>query len=476
MAGERAGSEGERLGDGKLRVGQRIGQPPISFGIFKNSDIRVIDLMSYRPSRGLVLCMIPLLATATAGAWAWNKANDVPLHERANGDFLALVKKKRDPLSEGREDTPAARRALREGCAAMKRKMLQEHPGLRIEEKPVPDEHNAFLQLHKLAGFPTGRGPVIGENLQQFLSGNAEWDSAKVRAALAEESELVALAEKIGAMTERSSSNMPEDYNGFISARTAKYLGDILMMKARLASESQDPQEVLRLVAATRNLASHFREIESPTLLGETVTILVDLNAAAASFEHLFPALGPEADLAAWKEALVPRGYTPADFAHVMRGEWNITAEFYLYPAILRQKLSDGEELARLHAANFERLVMELPEMGWAEFAEKGVTALEEDMSGLSEKGQEVARAFLIGNAGWHKGYMRAVSVFALHEAALDLMILEQGGEPLAAESVSKLKPDPVSGKSYRFDPATRTLSAPEEIEAANVKPVKLPW
>lgn len=430
--------------------------------------------MNYRPSRGLVLCMIPLIATATGGAWAWNKANEAPLRERAEGDFVALVKKKRDPLSEEQEDTPAARRALREGSAAMKRKMLQEHPGLRIEEKPVPDEENAFLQLYKLSG--TGQGPAIGENLQQFLSGKAEWDSAKVQAALAEEAELVALAEKIGAMTERSSSNMPEDYNGFVSARTAKSLGDILMLKARLASESQDPQEVLRLVAATRNLASHFREIESPTLLGETVTILVDLNATAASFEHLLPALGPETDLAAWKETLLPRGYTLTDFAHVMRGEWNITAEFFLYPEILRQKLPDGEELARVHAANFETLVNTLPGMSWKQFAEEDFKPLSEGLSDFSGKSGEIAESIMAGSQAWGKGYIRAVSVFALHEAALDLLILEQGGEALAAESVNTLKPDPVSGKGYRFDPATRTLSAPEEIEAANVKPVRLPW
>ena len=420
--------------------------------------------------------MVPMLASVAGGAWAWNKANDVPLRERAEGDLVALVKKKRDPAGEGQEDTPAARKAMREGCAAMKEKMLQEYPGLRIEEKPVPDEENAFLQLYELSGVPGAQAPVVGEKLREFLDGKAEWDSAKVQEALAEEAELVALAEKIGAMPKRSSSNMPEDYNGFVNARTAKYLGDILMMKGRLAAETGDPEECLRVATAARNLASHFHEIEQPNLLCETVTILVDLNVTAASFEHLLPALGPEANLAKWKEALIPRGYTPADFAHVMRGEWNAISEFYLYPAILREKPADGEALARQHAANFERLVTELPQMSWAEFAEKGVSSLGEGMSGFSEKGQEMAEAFLVGNAAWGKGYMRSASVIALHEAALDLMILEQGGETLAADSVARLKTDPVSGLSYRFDPATRTLSAPEVIEAANVKPVKLPW
>ena len=432
--------------------------------------------MKYRPSRGLVLCMIPLLATATAGAWAWSRANDVPPRERGKGDFLAIVKKKRDPSGEDRVDTPAARKALREGSAAMKEKMLREYPGLRIEEKPVPDEDNAFLQLHKLAGFATESRPLVGENLQQFLSGNAEWDRAKVQAALAEEAELVAIAEKIGAMAERSSSNMPEDYNGFVDARTAKYLGDILMLKARIAAEDQDPQEALRLVGATRNLSEHFREIEQPSLLAETVSILLDSSAMDAAFDKLLPALGPGVDLAPWKEAMLPRDYSPAGFTHVMRGEWNTTAEFYLYPAILRQKPADGEELARQHAANFETLIQKLPGMSWSEFAEEGFKPLAEGISNFSGKSGEIAKGFLNDSQPWCKGYTRSVSVFSLYEAALDLMILEQGGETLAAESVKTLKPDPVSGKSYRFDPATRTLSAPEEMEALNVQPVKLPW
>jgi hypothetical protein len=440
--------------------------------------------MNYRPSRGLILCLAPMLLIGGTGAWAWTKARGAPLHERSNGDFLAWVTRKRDPSPEVRDDSPAtlkalspaALKALREGCSAMKEKMLQEHPALRIEENPVPDDENAFLQLHKLSGFPGSPGPVVGEKLLAYIDGKAEWDSVKVLEALAEESELVAIAEKIGAMTKRSSSDMPQDYNGFISARTAKCLNDILMMKGRLAAENKDQDECLRLATAARNLASHYREIEQPNLLCETAAVVLDLNLTAASFEHFLPALGPEADLAKWKEAFLPRGYMPADFALVMRGEWNSGSEFYLYPAILRHKLSDGEALARLHAANYERLVTELPGMSWPEFAKKGVSSLSDGMSDFSGKGQEMAEAFLPGNAAWHTRYMRAASIISLHEAALDLLILEQGGEALTAEAVAKLKTDPVSGLSYRFDAATRTLSAPEVIEATDVKPVRLPW
>lgn len=432
--------------------------------------------MNYRPSRGLILCLAPMLLISGAGAWAWTKANDAPFRERANGDFIALVKRKRDSLTEEKYDSPAARKALREGCAAMKAKMLLEHPGLQMEARPVPTEENGFRALHKLAAYPKGMGPDF-ESLRVLLDDSSlAWDPERAKAALAANADWVELAEKIAAMTSRSSTDMPSDYNGFFSARAAKNLGDTLMLKARLAAGAGDAGEALRLTNATRNLASHLHEVEQPTLLGETVRILVDLGVVAKAFDQLFPKLGPEADLNAWKSALAFTNYNPADFAHVMRGEWHVTAEYYLYPAILRQKPSDGEALARVHAVNFEQFVGDLQGMSWPQFASQGCGNLTVDVSGLSAKSREIIGTFQVGSSAWNKGYLRAVSVGAIHEAAIDLLILEQSGETLSEGSVVKLKPDPVSEKGYRFDPASRTLFPPAEIGGDNVSPVKLPW
>jgi hypothetical protein len=430
--------------------------------------------MNYRPSRGLIFCLVPLLAIGGTGAWAWNKANHAPLSERAQGDFLALAKK--TPREPAAEDTPAARKAFREGCAAMKEKMLGEFPGLRIEKKPVPDEANAFLLLHQLGKMPEESRPKISDSLRALIEGKEPWDLEKAKAGLAESGELLALAEKIAAMPERSSTGMPEDYNGFVSARPAKELFDLLLLKGRIAAEEGDEAEALRLITATGNMSAHFRGIEERTLLSETVAILTDLNRMNSSFEHLLPSLGPGVDLARWKENFATQAYTPADFAEAMKGEWNIMSEYFLYPAILRQKPADGEKVARFHAANFDKLVTELPGTNWQDFASNGCHSLQDGMDEFSGKSLEIAEAFYIGTPAWHKGYLRAASVVAIHQAALDLLILEQNGETLTSQSISRLGPDPVSGKAYRFDAATRTLLPPEEIVAADVKPVKLPW
>ncbi|WP_367870977.1 hypothetical protein [Luteolibacter sp. Populi] len=432
--------------------------------------------MKYRPSRGLVFCLVPLLATGGTAAWAWSKANDVPLQARAHGDFFELLKRKKSSLSNyDAAEWAATAKSMRAESVAAKQKLLAEFPALAIESKPVPEAENGFLMLHKFSGFPPGAGPKVGTNLTRVLHDRTEWNAEAVKAALAEHPVEVARAEEIAAMPARSSSGMPDDYIGFIGARTGKFCADVLLLKARLAAEAKDETETLRLVAATRNLVRHYREIEQPSLLAETVAILIDLSVTECAFKHLLPDLGPAADLPRWKEALVTRGYTPADFGHVMRGEWNIASEFYLIPMVLQQKPADSDKLLRTYASNFESLVKALPGMSWDEFAGGGCESLQEGFSHLSDKSREIADDFSIGCKAWTKGYVRAASMLAMHQAALDLMILEKSGEKLDTTAVEKIIVEPISGTRFAFDPGSRILTAPERMKEFDVREVKLP-
>ena len=432
--------------------------------------------MRYRPSRGLVFCLAPLLATGGTAAWAWSKANDAPLEARAKGDFFDLLKRKKPPLwNYDAAEWNALAKSMRPEAVAAKRKLLGEFPALAMESKPVPEAENGFLMLHKFSGFPLGRGPMVGPNLRGFLEGRTEWNAEAAKAALAEHPVEVARVEEIAAMPTRSSSGMPDDYIGFIGARTGKFCADVLLLKARLAAEAKDETEALRLVAATRNLVRHYREIEQPSLLTETVAILIDLSVTDCAFKHLLPDLGPAADLSRWKEALVTRGYTPADFAHIMRGEWNIIAEFYLIPLVLQHKPSDGEKLLSVYSNNFDSLVNALPGMSWDEFSGGGCGSLQEGFSDLSDKSREIADLMSIGCEAWTKGYTRAASKLAMHQAAMDLMILEKSGEKLEATTVEKIIVEPISGTRFAFNPGTRILSAPERMQEFQVGEVKLP-
>src|SRR5690606_18255333 len=130
-----------------------------------------------------------------------------------------------------------------------------------------------------------------------------------------------------------------------------KAASDLLIAKARLAAEAGNEAEALRLAAAVQNLASHCREIETPSLLAETIVLLVDLALQEATLQHLLPSIGREADLPKWQAILSSRSYDSAAFAKVMRGEWSIMMNFFLLPVLVNKTHEncppDADELAR---------------------------------------------------------------------------------------------------------------------------------
>ncbi len=434
--------------------------------------------MEYRPSKTFVLCMTPLLLTGVAATWAWNKANGASLQERAQESFFKLAI--REPSKPQLDIEDAVAWASKSGerrtkCRETVERLAAEFPGLRIEPKPVPDEENAFLLLHKISGFPHSQGPSASKELSNLISGRTPWDSTLAKAALDADSDIVAHAERVAAMTGRSSSNMPDNYHGFVVARTGKLFADVLMIKARIAAEAKDEEEALRLVSASRNLARHYLDIDKPILLSATVSILIDIAVTNAAFEHLLPSLGREADLERWKDALRMEPYSPARFADLMRGEWSATVEFYLMPVVMRQAPPDGEELVRIYTSNYEAFVLASSERTLIDTLDGGCEALSEGFSHLSPKSQEIAEAFFIGSKAWAKGYIRAERIRALQDAALELLTLEWEGEALTVDTAAEVTLDPLSGQPFVFDIPARTLLLPAASGNHQTASLKLP-
>lgn len=395
------------------------------------------------------------------------------MHLRAQSSFLELLRyKEKKPWNP---PTPEEMARVRQETLELKERMLEEFPGLRVEPRPVPDERNGFLALHLLRG-SSYQAPVVESGLARMIEGSAPWDSAAVKAGLEAHADVVAEYERIAAMEERSSANMPPDYSGFISARVAKRGADLLLAKARLAAEEGDEEETLRLVAAAQNLASHFREVEAASLLAETVVILIDLSVQSTAFEHLLPALGDGSDPARWKSVIFQRGYDSMNFAEMLRGEWHTTTEFMLFPILMNPGNPDSppdlEELARAYSSVFHDVVSGLPGLDLRELLD--APAAFELAPGrfpeLSGKSRELLEVLGVGSSAWAKGYVRAASTIARNEAALDLLIRERKG------SAGEPGIDPFSGQPLVFDPDERTLSVPAATAELEIKPLKLPW
>jgi len=428
-----------------------------------------------RPSGAFLVAMGLLAAAGGAAAWTWHKANSVPPTVRAKGDFWQAVRHRERPKIPPPTREELARK--RELALQSKTRMIEKYPLLAVEMHPVPDEQNAFRLLYQL-GQEFGNHQVkISPQLKKHLESGELPDAETAKAALAENADFISRIERIAALTTRSSANMPDDYVGYVGAAAVKTASDILLFKARLAARDGDPDEVLRLVAAARNLSDHYRNLETPTLLTETVTILLDLETASVAFKDLVPGINRPGDLEQWQELLNPGAYSPADFAHVLRGEWHSMAEHWLRMFNPRDPNSppDPEALADAFAGAYHAQIVKLndPAADFADLLDLSIyhTA---DFPDLSPQSRKVMDILWIGADAWAKGYCRGTTILNQYKAAIELLRLEQAGTTLDPALSATLTHDPVTGQPFLLNPATRELSAPNGADTT-IKPLVLP-
>lgn len=423
--------------------------------------------------------MSVLAVSGIGGALAWTKAGRVPRHLRANLGFWEALTYKEEKRREPPALTPEQRREMRARIDGAIADFEKDFPILDTVERPVPDDVNGYRLIHELMD-PTGDPRTfVGQELADLLGEKAAWDAVKMKTLLAEHAELVGKIGRIASLPTRSSTHMPDNYFGFISARAGKFSAEILLAKARLAAEAGDEKEALHQVAAALNFSRHYVEVEEPTLLGETVAILIEQQIQKAALTQLLPALGRSADLAAWKQVLTPREINGAHWAALMRGEWHNSCRYMLMPFLLdgrrKDNPPDAEEFLRFYTEHWAKLIGSYGGMSPAELLKAGGP----DMAGyssLSEESRQYADLAFIGAGSWTHGYVRHAKINAQYQAAMELLITEKSGGTLASTSVEKVTRNPLDGAAFSYDPATRTLSSPPAWEKDGEVKIVLPF
>lgn len=428
-----------------------------------------------RPSGAFLVAMGLLAAAGGAGAWTWHKANSVPNTVRVKGDFWESVRYRapRKIPSPTREELAR----LRELALQTKARMIGKYPLLAVESRPVPDEENGFRLLYELGQDMESNALTISPQLKKLLESPDLPAAETANAILAENADFISRIERIASLKTRSSANMPKDYVGFVSGRACKTASDIFLFKARLAARDGDREETFRLVAATRNLADHYHQLEAPNLLTETLAILLDLNARTAAFKHLVPEFHEPADLERWQDLLKADGYSPADFAHVLRGEWHSTNQLIFSTINPRSPDAppDPETLAEVFARAYSDKIADLTRSG-ADFGSLASCAdmMPGDHPELSPQSRKITEILSVGSGAWGKGYSRAATIARQSQAAIELLLLEQAGTPLDPALCATITRDPVTGQPFILNPATRELSAPTGADS-DIKPLALP-
>lgn len=402
-----------------------------------------------------------MLLSSVAGALVWNKFNSVPMSVRAEANIFEILKYK-EPLNFDLP-TPKQRAKTRHVVEGMIEELTKEFPNLAAKSHPVPDSENAFLQLHLLSGSDYS-GPQLSTEFQEILNSETPLDTDAAKRCLEEHSNFVSQIEEIAILETRSSSNMPDDYCGFISARVPLNGVKVILLRARIAAEAGNENEALRLVTAAARLGAHYREIEHHSLLSETVAVLIDRWVRHHTFEYLLPVLGQGVDLVRWQNLLNQHDYSAATFATVLGGEWFISARYLLYPVILDPSNpnapKDAKALARTYAANFSSQIESTSKKQLVDLLTYDEKAFS-DYEDLSEDSQEIAGMFMIGARAWAKGYVHTGLSVAQYDAAMELLIIERKEGSIGAEAAERVVHNPINGEAFEYDPVSRTLSAP---------------
>ena len=381
------------------------------------------------------------------------------------------------PVSQKSNEKPisaADREEMNKRQEQLKRQLLEEFPILMIREQPVPDDQNGFLQIMRFGKNP-GYYQMEEEVVKELSACLEPWDSAKVRAFLEKHPGFAAEAARIAALPAQSSTVSAEDYSGFIRVSTVIALHNVFLLNARLAAESGNEAAALDAARHALQIKSHLSEVEEPSLLAAFAVILMDRERMKWVTDTILPRIGPKADLAAWRVVIGDEINMPARMAKVIRGEWNTTLDHMFLPCTFLEhhngNLKDPEETARVWSGRMARWIAKLEGTPAVGFHDLSPPDESHQSDALSKEGKEIVDTTVGGAPVWSKGFVRSVVLSAQNRALIDRLIHERDGSPVP-DTI-----DPASGLPFRFDPATRTIIAPEWDGAPeNVPPLKLPW
>lgn len=374
----------------------------------------------------------------------------------------------------------AKARELRRLAEALHKRVLERYPELAVAMKNVPPEQNGFLKWLELSeridadpdrpGTPKNKDIGIPQEWIKHLRDKAPWDAAAIKAWLAGEKELLDEVRTIGLLTDQSINGIEVDRYAFLPARLAKSCSEMLLMDARLAAEEGNVEGALASAQAASGLAGHFGNVETPSLLSVTVQILIQLQVQNYTMAHIMPTLpAGRLDPVAWEQAVNPQVHPPAEFARVMRGEWNVTAREYLLPMLSDtadpKYPADPEALIDYHAGGFLEVIGDHDSPSPADWNAINHSGIVADNSHLSRDSRELTEMLFVGTQAWSKGMIRAQNQSAMTQAAFAIM----QGQPVPN--------DPIHGLLYRWDPSTRTLSPPDDPAFAemNLQPLIVP-
>ncbi|WP_035601790.1 hypothetical protein [Haloferula sp. BvORR071] len=432
--------------------------------------------MVIRPTKRAILPGVGLLLLLATGTFVLlNESDGSPEVSRHQGK-LATTGLLPGKLDERRNKPARSEREINRLAEQWYQQILAKHPELAVSFKDVPDAQNGFLKFLEFTerhGKYGSDGLPMPEEISAMVSGKSPWDAAIMAKWLEENRGLIDEIMAIGLLPLQSAKGIEMERIKFFSARLPNECSKLLLAQAHLAMERGDEAGALQSTRAALGLADHMDRMELPSLLSETVSILIRQNTRKAILDHLLASEGgPASDLQAWQDLLAGNPETPADLARVFLGEWNHTARSFLLPALLgdptnlpgvKTGISDPDAVVEAHIRYFTGLMSQMRSSDLGGLA--ALSAVPPDKTGISEDGASLLDILFVGSSAWSKGWTRAQTDAAIAQAAF---LAAAGGE---------IPNEPYTGKPFVIDREAGTVSVPRDpwFESMNYPPMKIP-
>jgi hypothetical protein len=391
-----------------------------------------------------------LLLFAIVGSTAWTKRREL------FPNFAAKATGTERPDSKHGSGDAAEREKARR-VNALYEATLAKHPGLAVTYKAVPDDRNGYLKWCQFAQRHPGDSFGLPAEIKRMMKGE-EWDVDKVAAWMNEHADLMAEIMEIGLTPDQSAKGVSFPKDGGVRFKLAKEATDLLLMRARMEAERGSTETSLQSLQATMGLADHLDQIETPSLLHATVSILIRSSVSNQFFKRVMPALPDDSsDLSGWHQN---RESSAGEFGRLLIGEWHTATRNITLPALV-----SGEEEWK-GVSDPEALLDR-----WAGWVEAQAQAC--DRTDLGHLSNTLASIHVEGGGTsldelhsfmplWSKAWVREQIQCQQQNAAFAYM----RGEPLPNE--------PVTGKPFVWDEASQSITLPEDerLKEVHVDPI----
>lgn len=402
--------------------------------------------------------LVGVLALILALAFTWHRTAEKLNSLKRHGENLNLTNQVKFKTSDraNPDPEPEHRRNISDAAQKWYEQLLEKYPILHPDFREVIDEQNGFLQFLLLAE-SIGK-PRLPEDLRAMVDGKSPWESDIFEKWISENQSYFIHILHVAELPDQSIKGI--DYLRFNSqnGQLASEFSAILRSSAKVAFDAGNRDQSLRYYKAAHGLARHLIDVEVPSMFSSVVSSVLRQSIEASFRRDILPTLAADQEaLRTWREELFFEEGPVSEFSRVLEGEWNASVRNIILPAILRRSAPfdtqinkpDIEAFVDTYASMVDRASGAMMRSSWGRL----ILPVDEFIlpdSGLSAESQDLLQSLVSGYQQFLRSAGQRATRHAMNDAIISILLDERPME------------DPVSGKPFRWDPATRTISSPD--------------